>query len=355
MLETDQLKIEQKAGKIFSNFFEAEIKFRPTFKVYKGKDIVKKGIVPQWPNLEYNKKRSPAWCDRVLWRANRNDLVQCLSYRSVEEVTSSDHKPVFATFKVAIRPRRRLQMQNNVDLFSMNIECKSKTDLIALSPQRLTSPSSPASKVESAAERDPNITQLSLALDNLQVHGLDSLLTPTQAATNPGVLRICTSLLDKARDLDLTPSALDSKASVPALSVGSTRIASKYNDHAFVLQSYVYLQLLLPGHEQPLEGSIPLNRCRIRTVQTTTPKLDTSRIYQRQQTPVNFPNSIPEQDEATEPESKCDQVTQKEENQTQNTHESTGRDKSSRMDVSELRVDSHGPCDSHTHTDDKTQ
>lgn len=46
--------------------------------------------------MNYNTKRIPSWCDRVLWRSlpgcSRN--LQLTEYTSTETVTTSDHKYV---------------------------------------------------------------------------------------------------------------------------------------------------------------------------------------------------------------------------------------------------------------------
>ena len=42
------------------------------------------------------KLRAPAWCDRVLWRANARSRASLKSYGCAMDVVPSDHKPVFA-------------------------------------------------------------------------------------------------------------------------------------------------------------------------------------------------------------------------------------------------------------------
>jgi len=44
------------------------------------------------------KRRTPAWTDRVLWRS---DAAHLLSYESAE-LTASDHMPVSATFSLPV-------------------------------------------------------------------------------------------------------------------------------------------------------------------------------------------------------------------------------------------------------------
>merc|ERR1712000_215582 len=70
----------------FYGFKEGNIAFPPTFKVQKG-DV----------GFEYQGKRAPAWCDRVLWHSKKNrGRITCKKgdYKACPNVTSSDHKPV---------------------------------------------------------------------------------------------------------------------------------------------------------------------------------------------------------------------------------------------------------------------
>lgn len=45
------------------------------------------------------RKRTPAWCDRVLYKCRTNNLAQ-LSYDSNNNIKISDHRPVFSQFEV---------------------------------------------------------------------------------------------------------------------------------------------------------------------------------------------------------------------------------------------------------------
>lgn len=95
-----------KNGKVFQGMREAIIKFPPTYKFERGK-----------PGLggydSGEKKRIPAWCDRVLYRDNRTSpTVECslecpvvasiIQYEGCMEVTESDHKPVRCKFNVEL-------------------------------------------------------------------------------------------------------------------------------------------------------------------------------------------------------------------------------------------------------------
>ena len=44
----------------------------------------------------------PSWCDRILWRSYPDTEITNTSYGCNTEVTTSDHKPVFASFDVDI-------------------------------------------------------------------------------------------------------------------------------------------------------------------------------------------------------------------------------------------------------------
>ncbi|XP_066397499.1 type I inositol polyphosphate 5-phosphatase 13-like [Miscanthus floridulus] len=104
--EKDQLRAEMKAGKVFQGMREGIIKFPPTYKFQKHQ-----------PGLggydSGEKKRIPAWCDRVLYRDSRSvSVAECslecpvvasiTSYVACMDVTESDHKPVRCTFSVDI-------------------------------------------------------------------------------------------------------------------------------------------------------------------------------------------------------------------------------------------------------------
>ncbi|CAL8102004.1 unnamed protein product [Orchesella dallaii] len=76
----------------------ATISFRPTYKYDLGTD-----------NFDSSsKKRSPAYTDRIIYKCkslpSNEPLVSCLSYESVKDLKTSDHRPVYAIFNVIVRP-----------------------------------------------------------------------------------------------------------------------------------------------------------------------------------------------------------------------------------------------------------
>ncbi|KAL2248807.1 UNVERIFIED_CONTAM: Type I inositol polyphosphate 5-phosphatase 12 [Sesamum indicum] len=104
--EKDQLRAEMKAGKVFQGMREALIRFPPTYKFEKGK-----------PGLggydSGEKKRIPAWCDRILYRDNRTGptkecslecpvIASIYQYEARMDVIESDHKPVRCKLNVDI-------------------------------------------------------------------------------------------------------------------------------------------------------------------------------------------------------------------------------------------------------------
>lgn len=94
LLKKDQLKGELMKGKAFGNWLEGEINFAPTYKYYMNSDEYY-GILG---DRKGEKKRAPAWCDRILWQGT--GLTQTGYDRC--EYTHSDHRPVRSTFNVEV-------------------------------------------------------------------------------------------------------------------------------------------------------------------------------------------------------------------------------------------------------------
>ncbi|KAL3752836.1 hypothetical protein ACJRO7_000265 [Eucalyptus globulus] len=120
--EKDQLRAEMKAGKVFQGMREALIRFPPTYKFERHQ-----AGLGGYDSGE--KKRIPAWCDRIIYRDNRSSSVsecslECpivtsiLQYEACMDVTDSDHKPVRCKFSAEIahvdRSVRRQEFGNIV-------------------------------------------------------------------------------------------------------------------------------------------------------------------------------------------------------------------------------------------------
>ena len=98
----DELAREMKAGRVFAGFtdaldFQADVGGRgmiPTFKMQRKKI---------WSNFS---QRIPSFCDRVVYRSapGAAACLQLESFSAAPSLVTSDHKPVFARFKLSIPP-----------------------------------------------------------------------------------------------------------------------------------------------------------------------------------------------------------------------------------------------------------
>ncbi|KAL1200669.1 Type I inositol polyphosphate 5-phosphatase 2 [Cardamine amara subsp. amara] len=90
---SDQLIRELKSGHVFDGWREGHIQFPPTYKYefdsdrYAGENL-----------REGEKKRAPAWCDRILW-LGKGIRQECYK-RS--DIRMSDHRPVTSIFNVGV-------------------------------------------------------------------------------------------------------------------------------------------------------------------------------------------------------------------------------------------------------------
>ncbi|KPV75724.1 uncharacterized protein RHOBADRAFT_13733 [Rhodotorula graminis WP1] len=94
LLAHDQLLKNLATNQTFRlrSFKEPAIHFPPTYKYDRGTD--------QYDSS--SKRRIPAWCDRVLYRADRADKVTPLHYQRYE-VNVSDHRPISAAFDLQVK------------------------------------------------------------------------------------------------------------------------------------------------------------------------------------------------------------------------------------------------------------
>ncbi|XP_072958615.1 type IV inositol polyphosphate 5-phosphatase 7-like isoform X2 [Typha angustifolia] len=113
LLDKDQLHIEQRCGRAFRGWKEGRICFPPTYKYsnnsdrYAGVDIYLKG-----------KRRTPAWCDRILWYGKGLDQ---LSYVRGES-RFSDHRPVYSNFIAEVETIGHSQFKKNMGCSSSRVE-----------------------------------------------------------------------------------------------------------------------------------------------------------------------------------------------------------------------------------------
>ncbi|OMO77650.1 Inositol polyphosphate-related phosphatase [Corchorus capsularis] len=113
LLENDQLRIEQRRGRVFEGWSEGKIYFPPTYKYsnnsdrYAGEDRHPK-----------EKRRTPAWCDRILWYGRG---LHQLSYVRGES-KFSDHRPVYSVFSAEVESINRSRIKKNMSCTSARIE-----------------------------------------------------------------------------------------------------------------------------------------------------------------------------------------------------------------------------------------
>ncbi|MBA0825976.1 hypothetical protein Goarm_010874, partial [Gossypium armourianum] len=108
-----RLRIEQRQGRVFEGWCEGKIYFPPTYKYsnnsdrYAGEDRHPK-----------EKRRTPAWCDRILWYGR--GLYQ-LSYVRGES-KFSDHRPVYSVFLAKVESMNISRIRKNMSCSSARIE-----------------------------------------------------------------------------------------------------------------------------------------------------------------------------------------------------------------------------------------
>ncbi|MBA0646489.1 hypothetical protein Goklo_014453 [Gossypium klotzschianum] len=107
LINYDQLHKELRSGHVFEGWKEGIIDFPPTYKYEMDSDRYI-GEIPK----EGEKKRSPAWCDRILWSGKG---IKQLSYKQ-SDIRLSDHRPVSSMFllDVEVLDHRKLQRALNV-------------------------------------------------------------------------------------------------------------------------------------------------------------------------------------------------------------------------------------------------
>uniref|UniRef100_A0A8D0F5L9 phosphatidylinositol-3,4,5-trisphosphate 5-phosphatase n=1 Tax=Strix occidentalis caurina TaxID=311401 RepID=A0A8D0F5L9_STROC len=99
LLAVDQLNLEREKNKVFLRFSEGDISFPPTYRYERGsRDSY------MWQKFKSTGMRInvPSWCDRILWKSHPETHVVCNSYGCTDDIVTSDHSPVFATFEVGV-------------------------------------------------------------------------------------------------------------------------------------------------------------------------------------------------------------------------------------------------------------
>ncbi|XP_023900245.1 type II inositol polyphosphate 5-phosphatase 15 isoform X2 [Quercus suber] len=142
--ERDQLRTEMEAGNVFQGMREAVITFPPTYKFERHQ-----AGLAGYDSGE--KKRIPAWCDRILYRDSRSALVSECSlecpvvssisrYEACMDVTDSDHKPVRCIFTVDIaRVDESIRRQELGEILGSNEKIKYVLEELCKIPETIIS------------------------------------------------------------------------------------------------------------------------------------------------------------------------------------------------------------------------
>ena len=88
----DELRREMLAGRVFHGFQDSPCEFPPTFKVERGYE------------LQYNSKRVPSYCDRILWRSSAGfgATIRQETFNAAPNLITSDHKPVWGRYRISV-------------------------------------------------------------------------------------------------------------------------------------------------------------------------------------------------------------------------------------------------------------
>ncbi|KAK4407160.1 Type I inositol polyphosphate 5-phosphatase 4 [Sesamum angolense] len=113
LLENDQLRIQQRHGRVFAGWNEGRIYFPPTYKYSNNSDrYAGENMHPK------EKRRTPAWCDRILWYGRG---LQQLSYVRGES-RFSDHRPVYSIFLAEVESINRSRIKKSMSYSSSRVE-----------------------------------------------------------------------------------------------------------------------------------------------------------------------------------------------------------------------------------------
>lgn len=99
LLSKDQLNMERSEGKVFLHFDEEEITFAPT---YRFERYTREKYAYTKAKATGTKYNLPSWCDRVLRKSYPLVHVICHAYGCTNDIMTSDHSPVFASYEVGV-------------------------------------------------------------------------------------------------------------------------------------------------------------------------------------------------------------------------------------------------------------
>uniref|UniRef100_A0A183GTS5 IPPc domain-containing protein n=1 Tax=Heligmosomoides polygyrus TaxID=6339 RepID=A0A183GTS5_HELPZ len=92
-LQNDELGLVRRKELAFAEFREAPITFAPTHKFELGSN-------------DYVPNRIPSFTDRVLFWTKHSNWMECTAYNCIQKPSQSDHRPVYATFRLEVINKR---------------------------------------------------------------------------------------------------------------------------------------------------------------------------------------------------------------------------------------------------------
>ncbi|XP_076906157.1 type I inositol polyphosphate 5-phosphatase 2-like isoform X1 [Bidens hawaiensis] len=123
LLYSDQLCKELRRGRVFEGWKEGVIDFPPTYKYEFNSDRYA-GENPK----EGEKRRAPAWCDRILWMGKG---IKQLCYNHAE-IRMSDHRPVSSVFALEVEVFNPRKLRR-----ALNLTCAAVHPVIILDEAEL--------------------------------------------------------------------------------------------------------------------------------------------------------------------------------------------------------------------------
>jgi hypothetical protein len=114
--DNDQLSLLLQFEKAFAGFEEGPLTFHPSYKFDKDSDMYDTS----------SKQRVPAWTDRILYSASPS--IKLLSYASINDIKTSDHRPVYASLECDVNIEKKSSM-----IERMLFRTESKRDLCVIS------------------------------------------------------------------------------------------------------------------------------------------------------------------------------------------------------------------------------
>lgn len=102
LLDKDEFRLNNQTGAL-STYTEAEIYFLPTYKYIKKEKA-------------YDTKRTPSWCDRILYYRKDKLKIKPLKYHDVH-IYNSDHRPVAGVYRFLCKNEDSDKKKKLIDLY----------------------------------------------------------------------------------------------------------------------------------------------------------------------------------------------------------------------------------------------